>query len=93
MGGCGCSKSSKNSFKKSSNILSESILEGEFTRVDGYKFNMSMSATGAGSDCKIAKNSSKYNIFQTLKNFLEVCNPKIIDYKYVIKTNCYLKPE
>jgi flagellar biosynthesis/type III secretory pathway ATPase len=67
MAGCGCSKSSN----KSSNIVSETILEGEFTKVDGVKFKVSMSATGCGSTCEIAKKTSQHNIFVTLKKFLE----------------------
>jgi hypothetical protein len=42
MSGCGCTNSSN----KSSNIVSETILEGEFTRSNGVKFKASMSATG-----------------------------------------------
>lgn len=82
MADCGCSKSSN----KSSNIISETILEGEFTRVNGVKFKASMSATGNGSSYKIAKKVSQNNVFVTLKKFLETSNPKIIDYKYEIKT-------
>jgi hypothetical protein len=79
MTGCGCSKSFNN-------IVSETILEGEFTRENGVKFKASMSATGGGSTYKIAKKVSKNNVFTTLKNFLETSNPKIVDYKYEIKT-------
>lgn len=83
MTGCGCTNSSN---KSSNNIVSETILEGEFTRVNGVKFKASMSATGGGSTYKIAKKVSKNNVFVTLKNFLETSNPKIIEYKYEIKT-------
>jgi hypothetical protein len=45
-----------------------------------------MSATGGGSTYKIAKKVSQNNVFVTLKKFLETSNPKIVDYKYEIKT-------
>lgn len=84
MGGCGCSNKSS----KTSSIVSESILEGEFTTVDGVKFTASMTATGVGSTRGISKKISQNNVFETLTNFLHDCNPKIIDYKYEIKTKC-----
>jgi hypothetical protein len=47
-----------------------------------------MTATGVGSTSEISKKISQNNVFETLINFLDAANPKIIDYKYKIKTKC-----
>lgn len=95
MTGCNCSKTPNKSvnmdtYTKLVNINSKSVLEGEFTRVDGVKFKASMSATGSGPDCETAKKYSQRNIFILLTEFLSSNDPKIVDYIYDIKTKCYI---
>jgi hypothetical protein len=78
--------SNKCAFNKQ--ISCESILEGEFTTINGTKFTATMSATGSGNTCESAKENSIININKTLDNFLNTYKPKIIKETHKITTTC-----
>lgn len=69
-------------------ISCTSILEGEFTTIDGTKFTATMSATGSGDTCESAKENSTININKTLQYFIKTYKPKIIDEIHTITTSC-----
>ena len=62
----------------------KATLYGLFTQVDGVKFNASMSASGSGFTNEIARLNAINSLQDTLQNFINTREPKIVEEDYTI---------